>query len=123
MRRPTLLTRPSLVLFACLYTSQAALLVLSPTLPDIAREFDVAAATAGQLRAVSGAAGGLTAVLLALAPRRPGLRDLLGAGALLVALGSALSAAAPTFALLAAAQGVLGVGIGLLVGVGIAAAG
>ena len=35
------LTRPSLVLFLCLFTSQAGLLVLSPVLPDIAREFGV----------------------------------------------------------------------------------
>jgi predicted MFS family arabinose efflux permease len=65
----------------------------------------------------------VTAVLLALAPRRPGLRDLLAWGAALVALGSALSAAAPAFAVLAVAQGTLGIGIGLLVATGIAAAG
>ena len=117
------LTRPSLILFMCLFTSQSALLVLSPILPDIAREFGVSTATAGQLRSISGAIGGLTAILLAVSPRRPGLRDLLAVGAALVAVGSALSAAAPTFALLAAAQGVLGVGIGVLVATGIAAAG
>jgi predicted MFS family arabinose efflux permease len=117
------LSRPSPVLFLCLFASQSGLLVLSPILPDIAREFGISTATAGQLRSISGAAGGLTAVLIALAPRRPGLRDLLSAGAALLALGSALSAAAPSFAVLAAAQAVLGVGIGLLVAVGIAAAG
>ena len=117
------LTGPSLVLFLCLFTSQAALLVLSPILPEVAREFGVSTATAGQLRSVSGATGGVTAIMLAVAPRRPGLRDLLSAGAALVALGSALSAMAPAFAVLAAAQAVLGVGIGLLVAVGIAAAG
>jgi DHA1 family inner membrane transport protein len=118
-----LLIRPSPVLFLCLFASQAGLLVLSPILPDIAREFGISTATAGQLRSISGASGGLTAVLLVVAPRRPGLRDLLSAGAALVALGSALSAAAPTFAVLAAAQGVLGIGIGMLVAAGIAAAG
>jgi predicted MFS family arabinose efflux permease len=117
------LGRPSPVLFLCLFASQAGMLVLSPILPDVAREFGVTTATAGQLRAVSGATGGVTAVLLAIAPRRPGARDLLSAGAVLVALGSALSAAAPAFVVLAAAQGVLGIGIGLLVAVGIAAAG
>jgi DHA1 family inner membrane transport protein len=117
------LNRPSPVLFACLFASQAAMLVLSPILPDVAREFGVSTATAGQLRAISGATGGLAAVLLAILPRRPGARDLLSAGAALVALGSALSAAAPAFALLAVAQGVAGAGIGLLVAVGIAAAG
>jgi DHA1 family inner membrane transport protein len=117
------LAGPSPVLFLCLFSSQAAMLVLSPILPEVAREFGVSTATAGQLRAISGATGGLTAILLAVVPRRPGLRQLLSAGAALVALGSALSAAAPTFAVLAAAQGLLGVGIGLLVAVGIAAAG
>lgn len=99
------------------------MLVLSPILPEVAREFGVSTATAGQLRAISGATGGLTALLLAVAPRRAGARDLLSAGAALVALGSAASAAAPAFAVLAAAQAVLGVGVGLLVAVGIAAAG
>jgi DHA1 family inner membrane transport protein len=117
------LTRPSPVLFLCLFASQAGMLVLSPILPDVAREFGVSTATAGQLRAISGATGGLAAVLLAMAPRRPGARDLLSGGAVLVAAGSAFSAAAPSFAVLAAAQGVLGTGIGLLVAVGIAAAG
>src|SRR5829696_3061536 len=117
------LTRPSPVLFLCLFVSQAALLVLSPVLPEVARELGVSTAAAGQLRSLSGLTGGATAVALAMAPRRPGLRDLLSAGTALVAAGSALSAAAPTFALLAAAQGLAGVGIGLLVAVGIAAAG
>src|SRR5215217_7369182 len=70
------------------------MLVLSPTLPEIAREFGVSTATAGQLRAISGATGGLTAIAIAVARRRPGLRELLTAGAALVALGSTLSAAA-----------------------------
>jgi predicted MFS family arabinose efflux permease len=118
-----LLTRPSVVLFLCLFSSQAGMLVLSPVLPDIAREFGCSIGTAGQLRSISGATGGLTAVFVAVAPRRPGLRELLGVGAALVALGSALSAGAPAFWVLAAAQGVLGIGIGLLVATGIAAAG
>jgi predicted MFS family arabinose efflux permease len=116
------LHQPAVVLFACLFASQAALLVLSPTLVDIAREFGVSTATAGQLRSVSGAAGGVTALLLATAPRRPGLRELLSVGAALIAAGAALSAAAPSFAVLAAAQAMLGVGVGLLVALAIAAA-
>jgi hypothetical protein len=70
------LTRPSAVLFLCLFASQAARLVLSPILPEIAREFDVSTATAGQLRPISGATGGLSAVAPALSRRCPGLRDL-----------------------------------------------
>jgi predicted MFS family arabinose efflux permease len=117
------LRRPNVVLFACLFASQAGLLVLSPILPELASEFGVSTAAAGQLRTLSGATGGITAVLLALAPRRPGLRTLLSAGAALVIVGSALSAAAPCFTVLAGAQGVIGVGVGVLVAVGIAAAG
>jgi predicted MFS family arabinose efflux permease len=121
-----LLTRPSLFLFLflflCLFSSRAGMLVLSPILPDVAREFGISIATVGQLRSICGATGGLTAVLLAVTLRRPGLRDLLSAGAAFVALGSVLSAA-PTFEVLAAAQGALGIGMGLLVATGIAAAG
>ena len=117
------LARPSPVVFLALFASQAAMLVLSPILPEIAREFGVSTPTAGQLRAISGATGGLTAIVLAIAPRRPGLRELLSAGALLVAVASALSAAAPSFAVLAGAQAVLGAGVGMLVAAGIAAAG
>jgi MFS transporter, DHA1 family, inner membrane transport protein len=96
-----LLTRPSLVLFPWLFSSRAGMLVLSPILPDIAREFGISSATAGRLRPISGATGGLTAVLLAVTARRPGLRDLLSAGPAFVALGFVLSAAAPTFEVLA----------------------
>jgi DHA1 family inner membrane transport protein len=117
------LRRPSVVLFACLFASQAGLLVLSPILPELAREFGVSTAVAGQLRTLSGATGGITAVVLALLPRRPGMRALLSGGAGLAVAGSVLSAAAPWFEVLAVAQGVTGVGIGLLVAVGIAAAG
>jgi DHA1 family inner membrane transport protein len=123
MARLRSLGHPSLVLFACLFASQSGLLVLSPILVDVARGFDVSTATAGQLRSISGAMGGVTALLLATAARRPGLRALLSLGAALLALASALSAAAPSFVVLAAAQAVLGVGTGLLVAVGIAAAG
>jgi DHA1 family inner membrane transport protein len=116
------LGHPGLVLFACLFASQSALLVLSPILVEVGREFGVSTATAGQLRAISGATGGVTALVVAAAARRPGLRELLSLGAALVALGSGLSAAAPSFFALAAAQAVIGMGVGLLVAVGIAAA-
>jgi MFS transporter, DHA1 family, inner membrane transport protein len=118
-----LASRPSPVLFACMFASQAGLLVLSPVLPDIAHEFGTSTAVAGQLRTVAGATGGVTALALALAGRRPALRTLPTRGALLLLAGSVLSAVAPSFALLALAQGVLGIGIGLLVAIGIAAAG
>jgi predicted MFS family arabinose efflux permease len=123
MARLRSLAHPGAVLFACLFASQSAMLVLSPTLVEVARELGVSTATAGQLRSISGATGGATALILATAARRAGLRELLSAGAGLVVLASALSAAAPSFAALAAGQALLGVGIGLLIAVGIAAAG
>ena len=118
-----ILGRPSVVLFACMFASQAGLLVLSPILPDVAREFGVGTAAAGQLRTLSGATGGIAAVLLTLMPRRPALRTLLSAGAALVALGATLSAAAPSFTVLAVAQCAIGVGVGVLVAIALAAAG
>ena len=118
-----ILRQPRVVLFAALFASQAGLLVLSPILPELARELGVSTAAAGQLRTVSGATGGITAVVLALLPRRPGLRTLLSAGAALVTAGSVFSAVAPSFAMLAVAQSVMGVGISLLVAVALAAAG
>src|SRR5919199_4015854 len=123
MARLRSLAHPGAVLFACLFASQSAMLVLSPTLVEVARELGVSTATAGQLRSISGATGGATALILATAARRAGLRELLSAGAGLVVLASALSAAAPSFAALGAGQALLGVGIGLLIAVGIAAAG
>jgi predicted MFS family arabinose efflux permease len=66
--------------------------------PRHPHDFGASTATAGQLRSMSGATGGVTAVVLATAPRRPGLLELLSAGAGLVAVGSGLSAAAPSFA-------------------------
>jgi predicted MFS family arabinose efflux permease len=62
-----LLIRPSPVLFLCLFASQAGLLVLSPILPDIAREFgsawrrpDVARFAGGELLANAAWASVLT---------------------------------------------------------------
>ena len=85
-------------LFLCLAASQAAILVLSPVLAPLASDLDVSTAVAGQLRTVSGLAAGVTALLAGLVAARVGLRDLLGAGLLFLALGSGITAAAPDFA-------------------------
>ena len=124
MRAPRdTLRRPSVVLFACLFASQAGLLVLSPILPELAK----------RVRRLDGR--GRSAAHAVWGDRRhqrdppcacaaaAGLRALLSAGAALVIVGSALSAAAPCFPVLAGAQSVIGVGVGVLVAVGIAAAG
>ena len=100
-------------LFLCLAASQAAILVLTPVLPALASDFGVSTATAGQLRTVSGLSAGVTALLVGLLATRVGLRELLGAGLVLLALGSGASAVAPSFALLALAQLAIGGGIGL----------
>jgi MFS transporter, DHA1 family, inner membrane transport protein len=93
--------------------SQAAILALTPVLADVARDLDVSTATAGQLRTISGLAAGLTALLLGLAASRVGLRGLIGGGLVLLAAGSAISAAAPAFAVLGVGQLLIGAGCGL----------
>jgi predicted MFS family arabinose efflux permease len=105
----------------CLAASQAALLVLTPILTSVAADFGVSTATAGQLRTVSGLTAGVTAVLSGLLAARVGLRELLAAGLVLLALGSALSAVAPDFAVLALAQVPIGMGVGLTYSAAVAA--
>ena len=112
-----------IALFLCLFAAQAGLIVLTPVLSQVAHDLGVSTAAAGQLRTVSGLAAGLTAVVLATVGRSVLLRRLLVAGAAGLALASVASAAAPSFAVLALAQGLLGVSIAaLLVGGTVAAA-
>jgi DHA1 family inner membrane transport protein len=70
---------------------------------------------------VSGLVAGATALAAGLLAARIGLRELLGAGLGTLALGSILSAAAPSFAALAAAQALVGAGIGISYSVAVAA--
>ena len=114
--------RPAIVLFLSLFAAQASVLVLAPILPAVARDFGISTATGGQLRAVSAMAGGLTALGLGRLARRLGVRDLLVAGLALDALGLLASAAAPTFAVLAAAQVAIGAGVAIVLTAGVAAA-
>src|SRR2546421_5638427 len=93
------LASPSAALFMCVFTSQAAVLVLSPILVDVARDFDVSTAVAGQLRIVAAPVAALVAVAVARA-RLP-YRLLLAGGSGLVAVGSVASAVAPSFEALA----------------------
>jgi MFS transporter, DHA1 family, inner membrane transport protein len=108
-------------LLAALAASQAALVVLNPLLPDVARDLDVSIATAGQLRTVSGFAAGLAALLVGLLATRIGLRGLLLGAIVILACGSLLSGVAPDFAVLALAQALTGVGIGVSYSAAIAA--
>ena len=118
IRRP----QPAAVLFAALFSSQAGFLVLTPILPELARDLGVSTATAGGLRIASGLAGGFAALTLAVAGRRCGLRDLIAFGLLLVGFGSATGAAAPSFGILAASQLAVGAGNAIVLSAAVAAA-
>src|SRR5262249_28964726 len=112
----------SAVVFLCLFASQLGLIALPPVLVEVAGDLDVSTPAAGQLRTVAGLAAGFTALALPVATRRIGLRRLLLCGAAVLAFGSLASAAAPSFALLAAAQVPVGVGVAVLVATATAAA-
>jgi DHA1 family inner membrane transport protein len=112
----------SAALFLCLFAAQAGLIAVSPVLAQLAADLGVSTAAAGQLRTISGLAAGVTALSTARIGRRLGLRRLLLAGAALLALGSFASAAAPSFAALAAAQVLIGVAVAVLVTAGTTAA-
>jgi predicted MFS family arabinose efflux permease len=114
---------PTLLLFMSVFTSQAAVLVLSPILVDVARDLGVSTAVAGQLRVFAAPVAMVVAVLVARSGGRFTLRSLLLLGAALVAVGSAASAAAPSFVVLALAQVPLWIGVAVLVAGGIGAAG
>jgi DHA1 family inner membrane transport protein len=113
---------PGAVLFLSLFAGQAAVLVLAPILPEVAGDFGVSTATAGQLRSLSGIAGGLAAVGLGVLARRLQVRELLVGGLALLALGSLASAIAPSFTMLAAAQVAIGAGVAAVLSAGVAAA-
>jgi predicted MFS family arabinose efflux permease/ribosomal protein S18 acetylase RimI-like enzyme len=113
---------PSLALFLALFASQSGVLVLSPILSDVADEFGVSIATAGQLRIVAAPLAAVVALLAARSLVRFSPRLVLGVGSVLVALGSVASAVAPSFTLLALAQVPLWAGISMLLTAAIAAA-
>lgn len=112
---------PAYVLFAALFAAQAVILVLSPILPQVADEFGISTASAAQLRSVSGITAGIAALILATTGNRFTLSSLLNAGLGLLALGSLASAWSPTFAVLLAAQVIVGLGLAAVVSGGLAA--
>jgi len=97
-------------------------IALSPVLAQVAEDFGVSTASAGQLRSVSGLVAGLTAVAMGRLSGRLGLRELLIAGLSVLGAGSLLSAVAPSFAVLALAQVAVGVGVAMVLSGGLAAA-
>ena len=115
------LASPALALFLALFASQSGVLVLSPILSDVADDFGVSIATAGQLRIVAAPLAAAVALLAARSLVRFSPRALLGAGSALVSLGSVASALAQSFAALVLAQVPLWAGISLLLTAAIAA--
>jgi MFS transporter, DHA1 family, inner membrane transport protein len=112
---------PSLVLFLAFVASQAGVLVLSPILSDVADDFGVSVAEAGQLRILAAPLAVVAALAAGRLLTRFSPRALLGAGSALLAVGSVASAAAPSFALLALAQVPMWVGISTVLTAGVAA--
>jgi predicted MFS family arabinose efflux permease len=110
------------VLFLCLFAAQAGAIALAPVLAEVARDFDVSTAVAGQLRTIAGLVAGVTALTLGRLANRIGLGRQLLAGSTLLALGSLASAAAPSIGVLAAAQVPVGAGIAILTTAGTLAA-
>src|SRR5215210_1711331 len=112
----------ALTLFAASFAGQAAVVVLTPILTDVARAFDVSTATAGQARGAAGIAGGLTALAIFRAPGRHPLVSMLKTGLGLMIGGLVAAASAPTFVLLLAAHVVMGAGVTLVISGSLAAA-
>src|SRR4051812_10582135 len=96
--------RLKLTLFVCLFSAQAAFLSLVLVLPRVAHAFAAQTATAGQIRGLSGLAGAATAIFLVGGGSRLGVHRLLVSGLGLIATSALLSAAAPSLAVLGAAQ-------------------
>jgi DHA1 family inner membrane transport protein len=117
------LLHPAPVLFATMFASQASFLVLTPILPDLAGDFGVSTATAGQARTLAAVTGGVTALALGRLGRRLGVRELLLLGLGLVAGGAVASALAPNLAAFAGAQAAIGAAAAILLSAGVAAAG
>jgi DHA1 family inner membrane transport protein len=117
------LLRPAPVLFGTMFATQASFLVLTAILPDLAGDFGVSTATAGQARTLAAVTGGVTAVGLGRLGRHLGVRELLLLGLGLVAVGSLASALAPSLAAFAGAQAAIGAAAAILLSAGVAAAG
>ena len=120
-RRTARLLSPSTVLFLALFASQAGVLVMSPILADVADEFGVSIAEAGQLRILAAPLAAIVAVVAGRMLVRFSPRALLVTGSALMALGSLASAAAPSFHLLALAQAPVWAGMAILIAAGVAA--
>ncbi len=112
---------PSLVLFLAFVASQSGVLVLSPILSDVADDFGISIAAAGQLRILAAPLAVVAALVAGRLLTRFSPRALLGSASVLIAVGSVASAAAPSFTLLALAQIPVWIGISSILTAGVAA--
>lgn len=95
---------------------------IAPLLVEIAREFGVSVGAAGQVRTASAATAVLMSFFVGGLLGRIGVRQTIVVGGLLAAAGAGLSAAAPSYELLLAAQCLSGAGIAALLSSGLAGA-
>jgi len=100
--------------------SQALLVVLSPTIVEIGREFGAPVGAVGQARSVLAAAAIATSLGIAPVLDRLGVRPLLFAGALLATAGSASAALSPSFAVFLSVHLLTGIGFACLLSAGFA---
>jgi predicted MFS family arabinose efflux permease len=114
--------RPAPILFACFFAAQSGYLALTPVLTDVADEFGVSPAAAGQVRTVAAFVAVATAILAGTAGRRVPRRKLLRAALALTASGAATSAVAPSLLVLALGQCLIGAGSATVTAAGVAAA-
>ena len=85
-RSPTSsLGSPSVVLFLALFASQTGVLTLAPILSDVAADFDISIAQAGQLRILAAPLAALVAIAAGRSLVRFSPRALLGVGSALLA--------------------------------------
>lgn len=89
----------------------------------IGRDFNLSIGTVGQIRSVSAASAVLCTLLVGGAIHRHGARAVMILGGLLGAAGAGVCAGAPSFAVLAAGQVIVGAGICCLLASGFAGAG
>jgi predicted MFS family arabinose efflux permease len=100
--------------------AQSLLVVLSPTMVDVGREFGASVGAVGQARAITAASAVAASLLVAGLVDRAGLRRLLTVGAVLAVVGSTTSAAAPSLTAFLVAHGVTGIAFACLLSAALA---
>ena len=96
------------------FVVQIAIFVIPPLLVDIAAEFEISVAVAGQLATITFAAWGLSAVLVGPMSDSFGRRPVAIAGLVLMTVGVTASAYAPNIYILLALRVITGLGGGMI---------